>query len=277
MRYCRAMSASTHPGDADGFAPEWVEAALAAALSVRAAVPVLAISGLQGSGKSTFAAQIARLARARGRHPAVLSIDDVYLTRAERQQRARAVHPLLATRGPPGTHDVGLACDLLDALRAGRPATLPRFDKLADDRAPESAWERLEVADLVIFEGWFLGTPAERDDALREPLNALEREQDGDGRWRRYCNDALRRDYPALWRRFDRLWFLQPPGFEVVAGWRAQQERELARARPDVASMDDAGVARFVQFFERVSRQALRTLPDLADRTLALDERRRPR
>ncbi|UBB26006.1 kinase [Pseudoxanthomonas japonensis] len=271
------MSASTHPGDADGFAPEWVEAALAAALSVRAAVPVLAISGLQGSGKSTFAAQIARLARARGRHPAVLSIDDVYLTRAERQQRARAVHPLLATRGPPGTHDVGLACDLLDALRAGRPATLPRFDKLADDRAPESAWERLEVADLVIFEGWFLGTPAERDDALREPLNALEREQDGDGRWRRYCNDALRRDYPALWRRFDRLWFLQPPGFEVVAGWRAQQERELARARPDAASMDDAGVARFVQFFERVSRQALRTLPDLADRTLALDERRRPR
>ncbi|MCL6713845.1 hypothetical protein M8R20_43420 [Pseudomonas sp. R2.Fl] len=277
MRYCRAMSASTHPGDADGFASEWVEAALAAALSVRAAVPVLAISGLQGSGKSTFAAQIAALARARGRHPAVLSIDDVYLTRAERQQRARAVHPLLATRGPPGTHDVELACRLLDALRAGRPATLPRFDKLADDRLPESAWERLEMADLVIFEGWFLGTPAERDDALREPLNALEREQDGDGRWRRYCNDALRRDYPALWRRFDRLWFLQPPGFEVVASWRAQQERQLARARPDAASMDDAGVARFVQFFERVSRQALRTLPDLADRTLALDERRRPR
>lgn len=277
MRYCRAMSASTHPGDADGFASEWVEAALAAALSVRAAVPVLAISGLQGSGKSTFAAQIAALARARGRHPAVLSIDDVYLTRAERQQRAREVHPLLATRGPPGTHDVELACRLLDALRAGRPATLPRFDKLADDRLPESAWERLEMADLVIFEGWFLGTPAERDDALREPLNALEREQDGDGRWRRYCNDALRRDYPALWRRFDRLWFLQPPGFEVVAGWRAQQEHQLARARPDAASMDDAGVARFVQFFERVSRQALRTLPDLADRTLALDERRRPR
>ncbi len=278
MRYCRAMSASTHPGDGEGFAPEWVEAALADALSVPAAVPVLAISGLQGAGKSTFAAQIATLARQRGRRPAVLSIDDVYLTRAERQRLARDVHPLLATRGPPGTHDVALACALLDALRAGRPAVLPRFDKLADDRAPEAAWERLDAgADLVIFEGWFLGTPAEQDAALREPLNALERERDGDGRWRRYCNDALRRDYPALWRRFDRLWFLQPPGFEVVAGWRAQQERQLAQARSDAASMDDAGVARFVQFFERVSRQALRTLPTLADRTLALDERRRPR
>ena len=277
MRYCRAMSASTHPGDGEGFAPEWVEAALADALVVPAAVPVLAISGLQGSGKSTLAAQIARLARQRGRRPAVLSIDDVYLTRAERRQLARRVHPLLATRGPPGTHDVDLACALLDALRAGQPVVLPRFDKLADDRAPESAWERLPAADLVIFEGWFLGTPAEDDDALRAPINALEREQDADARWRRYCNDALRRDYPALWRRFDRLWFLQPPGFEVVAGWRAQQERQLARARPDAVSMDTAGVARFVQFFERVSRQALRTLPARADRTLVLDEYRRPR
>lgn len=271
------MSASTHPGDGEGFAPEWVEAALADALAVPAAVPVLAISGLQGSGKSTLAAQIARLARQRGRRPAVLSIDDVYLTRAERRQLARQVHPLLATRGPPGTHDVNLACALLDALRAGQPVVLPRFDKLADDRAPESAWERLPAADLVIFEGWFLGTPAEDDDALRAPINALEREQDADARWRRYCNDALRRDYPALWRRFDRLWFLQPPGFEIVAGWRAQQERQLARARPDAASMDAAGVARFVQFFERVSRQALRTLPARADRILTLDEYRRPR
>ncbi|MGX5730824.1 kinase [Pseudoxanthomonas beigongshangi] len=272
------MSASTHPGDGEGFAPEWVEAALADALSVAAAVPVLAISGLQGSGKSTLAAQIAALARRRGRRPAVLSIDDVYLTRAERQRLARDVHPLLATRGPPGTHDVARACALLDALRTGSPAVLPRFDKLADDRAPEAAWEQLDAgADLVIFEGWFLGTPAEHDNALHAPINALEREQDPDGRWRRYCNEALRRDYPALWRRCDRLWFLQPPGFEVVAAWRGQQERQLARARPDAASMDDAGVARFVQFFERVSRQALRTLPDLADRTLALDERRRPR
>lgn len=271
------MSASTHPGDGDGFAPEWVEAALADALSVPAAVPVLAISGLQGSGKSTLAAQIAALARRRGRRPAVLSIDDVYLTRAERRQLAGDVHPLLATRGPPGTHDVALACALLDALRAGGPAVLPRFDKLADDRAPDPAWERLDAgADLVIFEGWFLGTPAEDEDALRAPINALEREHDADGRWRRYCNDALRRDYPALWRRCDRLWFLQPPGFEVVAAWRGQQERALARARPGAAAMNAAGVARFVQFFERVSRQALRTLPALADRVLALDERRRP-
>src|SRR3546814_14002567 len=54
------------------------------------------------------------------------------------------------------------------------------------------------VVDLVLFEGWFLGTPAEPEAALAEPLNALERDEDPDGRWRRWCNDALARDYPPL-------------------------------------------------------------------------------
>ena len=33
---------------------------------------------------------------------------------------------------------------------------------------------------------------------------------------------------------------------------------------------------RFVQFFERVSRQALRTLPGIAERTIRLDAQRQP-
>lgn len=41
--------------------------------------------------------------------------------------------------------------------------------------------------------------------------------------------------------------------------------------------MSRAGVERFVQHFERISRQALRILPAIADRTLALDARRRVR
>src|SRR3546814_16672286 len=98
--------------------------------------------------------------------------------------------PLLATRGPPGTHDVALACRTLDALRAGQTIALPRFDKLADRRLPESGWPRTGPVDpgsspgqaLVLFEGWFLGTPAEPDAAPAEPLHALEREEDPDGR-----------------------------------------------------------------------------------------------
>lgn len=259
-----------------GFPDALVAQALDDALNCGAAVPVLAISGLQGSGKSTLAAQVVALAASRGLRAAMLSIDDVYLTRVQRQRLARQVHPLLLTRGPPGTHDLALAHATLDAVAAGGPVALPRFDKLADERLPEQDWPRIDgPLDLLVFEGWFLGTPAQDETDLDPPLNALEREADADGRWRRWCNHALATDYPALWQRCDRLWFLQPPDFSVIPRWRWQQEQNLQAAQPDRSSMSRAQLERFVQYYERVSRQALRALPALADTVIALDEQRR--
>lgn len=259
-----------------GFAPSLVNAALDAARALPSTVPVFAITGLQGSGKSTLAAQLVDAAASAGLHAVTLSIDDFYLTRAERARLAREIHPLLATRGPAGTHDLPLALATLDALREGRPTALPRFDKLADDRLPEARWPRTTGrVDLVVFEGWFLKAPAEPDDSLATPLNALERDEDVDGTWRRWCNTALARDYPALWQRIDALWFLRGPGFEVVPEWRWQQEQALQAAEPGRTGMDRAEVERFVQFYERISRQALRSLPAIADRTLPLDRQRR--
>lgn len=259
-----------------GFPDALVAQALDDALAVGTDVPVLAISGLQGSGKSTLAAQVVALAQQRGLRAATLSIDDVYLTRAERQRLARHVHPLLLTRGPPGTHDLGLAHATLDAIAARAPVALPRFDKLADERMPATQWPRLqEGVDLLVFEGWFLGTPAQAEGELDAPLNALEREADADGRWRRWCNQALAEHYPALWERCHRLWFLQPPDFAVVPRWRWQQEQNLQAAQPTRSSMSRAQLERFVQYYERVSRQALRTLPERADQVVVLDEQRR--
>lgn len=269
------MSPRPHPSAATGFDASLVERVLDDALTHGARV--YAIAGLQGSGKSTLAAQVATLARSRGLHVAVLSVDDAYFGRAERQRLARTIHPLLATRGPPGTHDVPLACAALDALRAGRPTALPRFDKPADTRLPPSRWRRVDTVDLTLFEGWFLKTPPQPVEALRAPLNRVEREEDLDGTWRRYCNDALARDFPALWSRIDRMLFLQPPGFETVPEWRWQQEAALqASARAPRRGMDRAQVERFVQLFERVSRQALHCLPRIAEWTLPLDRQRRP-
>lgn len=262
-----------------GFDDGFVSAILDDALASSARV--FGISGLQGSGKSTLAAQVAAEATRRGLRPAVLSIDDAYLPRERRLQLARDVHPLLATRGPPGTHEVALAIDVLDALRDGRATALPRFDKAGDDRVARAAWPCVEAVDLVLFEGWFLGTPPEDEDALHAPLNALERDEDPDGRWRRWCNDALARDYPTLWRRIDRLLLLQAPSFAVVPEWRWQAEQALAATRPDVPgagtrTMDRAGIERFVQHYERTSRQALRRLPGMADVVVPLDACRRP-
>ena len=271
------MIADTHVSAPAGFDQQLVAAALEAALSLPQTVPIFAISGLQGTGKSTLAAQLAGLAQSRGRRVAVLSIDDFYLTRAERERLARDVHPLLANRGPPGTHDLGLAANTLDSLLAGKRTGLPRFDKLADDRAQTAQWPVIEGrCDLVVLEGWFLKTPAQQVDELRAPINALERDEDPDGSWRSWCNAALARDYPALWQRIDALWWLQGPDFEVVPDWRWQQEQSLQASDPGRAAMDRAQVARFVQLFERVSRQALRILPTIAERTIRLDAQRRP-
>lgn len=267
------MDPRTHPPSAQGYAPRFVERVLEDAL--RAGVRCYGIAGLQGSGKTTLAHQVAALAAQRGRNVVVLSIDDVYLDRPQREALAREVHPLLATRGPPGTHDLALACTTIDALAAGEQVLLPRFDKIADRRLPRTDWPDSGRADLVVLEGWFNQVPPQEEGELVDPINALERDEDPDGRWRRWCNAALGRDYPALWQRIDRALFLHGPGFEVVPDWRWQQEQTLQAANPGRLAMDRAQVLRFVQFFERVSRQALRTLPGIADRVVRVDAQRR--
>ncbi len=270
-----------------GFAPDIVTRVLNQALSVSASPPIFGIVGLQGSGKSTLAKQLVAAGKLRGLYVVALSLDDFYLTARERLALGKQVHPLLATRGPPGSHDLALACQTLDALRrlpAGsivtpadlgpEPVRLPVFDKLGDRRLPPSRWPAVKQRpDLIVFEGWFLGVPPQAEDALAAPINSLERNDDADARWRRYCNEALAR-YAPLWCRIDRLLFLQAPSFDVVPTWRWQQEQALADGKN--TSMREEEVARFVLFFERISRHALVTLPRLADHVLRLDERRQP-
>jgi len=269
------MAANTHVSTTAGFDQALVASALDSALSLPHPTPIFAISGLQGSGKSTLAAQMASLAQSRGQQVAVLSIDDFYLTRVERVQLAHAVHPLLSTRGPPGTHDLALAIQTLESLRMGSDTPLPRFDKLSDDRLPTAMWPRTQGrCDLVVLEGWFLKTPAQEEGELVAPINLLESNEDADGRWRTWCNQALAHDYPPLWQHIDRLWFLQGPDFDVVRTWRWQQEQTLKSSGPLRAGMTREQVERFVQVFERVSRQALRTLPTIAERTITLDKER---
>lgn len=241
---------------------------------------LVGLSGLQGSGKSTFARQLAVMARARGVACVVLSLDDFYLGRRERRRLAREVHPLFLTRGVPGTHDLGLLERVLDALArasTATPARVPRFDKGRDTRLPPSRWRRVdEVPALILLEGWCVGVPAQAPATLRRPLNALERSEDGDGRWRRHVNDALAHGYRRSWQRLDALVLLQAPDWNVVARWRGEQEQAL-HARRAPQAMDPARLARFLMHYERLSRVALRELPALADIRVLLDRQRRVR
>jgi D-glycerate 3-kinase len=220
-----------------------------------AAPPILGISGSQGSGKSTLAQVVAE--RFGG---ATVSLDDVYLTKAERIDLARRVHPLFATRGPPGTHDLALLHRLLNRLataEAGDRTPLPRFDKLADDRAAEAAWPIVEGRPkVIVVEGWCLGATAQTAAMLATPINALEGEQDTDGVWRGAINAALARDYAPLRSRLDGLIFLRAPSFDVVLDWRCEQEAGLM-GREAVSPERRAALAVFVQHYERLSRHMI--------------------
>lgn len=248
---------------------------------VRPGTPLtVGINGAQGSGKTTLAERLRHaLEREHTRRMAVLSIDDFYATRAQREALSQSVHPLLLTRGVPGTHDVALIDQVLRDLRAGHSVQLPRFVKAQDDRAPDGSGEVVTgPVDVVLFEGWCVGTPPQAADELQVAVNRLESEEDADGRWRRHVNDRLATEYARLFERLDRLVFLQAPGFEVVHRWRLEQEIGNAAAAPGAAHvMDSVALERFIAHYERLTRHALRVLPSQADVVIELDDRRRPR
>ncbi|WP_130617722.1 kinase [Dyella amyloliquefaciens] len=237
---------------------------------------LLGLSGLQGSGKSTLAREMKAQAEARGWPTEVLSLDDFYYSRSEREVLAHQIHPLLRTRGVPGTHEIELLLSVLAALPHASdklPVSHPRFDKGRDTRMPPSKWPNVtRPPKLVILEGWAIGLRPQTQAALEEPVNTLERDEDPDGVWRHWVNKQLRA-YQPLWRKLDVLIVLQAPNWEIVRKWRSEQEEELL-ARHAPLAMDAETMLRFLAHFERLSRHALATLPDLADTTVEYDDNR---
>ncbi len=242
---------------------------------------LVAVNGCQGSGKTTLCAYLcAQLEAQLGLRALSLSLDDFYLTRAEREALALSVHPLLRTRGVPGTHDMALLGNTLDALLAsprGGAVAVPRFDKAADDRFARAAWDEVATAvDIVLLEGWCLGARPQSESELAVPVNSLEREEDSDGRWRAHVNTALSRDFPALYDRVDCWVMLQAPSFASVYAWRLEQEQKLRDRAGNSGQglMDEAQVARFIQFYQRLTEHCLDCLPSQVDYLYTLDERR---
>jgi D-glycerate 3-kinase len=237
--------------------------------------PLIAVVGAQGSGKTT----LARAAAAR--FGAVqISLDDVYLTRRERAALAARIHPLFATRGPPGTHDLGRLETVIDALSTAGPADgtpIPRFDKRADDRAGVEAWPVFQGRpSAVLIDGWCLGALPEAAATLAVPVNALEAGQDPDGVWRRAVNTFVGGSYAAFRDRFDAVLFLRATGFDRVLDWRCEQEADLLGVAPaDLPAADRARLARFIQHFERLTRRMLDGAVS-ADVTVQLDRNRCP-
>ena len=234
---------------------------------------ILGLAGAQGSGKSTLAAALAANLRQRGMLAAAVSLDDFYLPLSRRLALAAHWHPLLATRGVPGTHDLPLLLNVLNRVRAGQPLALPVFDKLADDRLPPQHWRRLLPLDVLILEGWCVGARAQPAARLAAPVNSLETDEDPQAIWRTHANHALAGPYQRVWNRLDALVFLAAPDWASVPRWRAEQEAGLARAtgRP---GMDAAALTRFCAHYERLTCWQLAHTPSHADLVIRLDRQR---
>ncbi|MDT0581381.1 hypothetical protein [Brumicola blandensis] len=237
----------------------------------------IGVNGCQGSGKSTMSGLIQNiLENVYEKSCLVLSLDDFYLKKSERQTLADDIHPLLSTRGVPGTHDTQLIASVLHSLKQGSPSLIPRFDKSIDDRSATTLHTKiLEQIGVVIFEGWCWGVPSQANEQLSTPLNDLEKYSDQTGEWRNYVNRKLQNDYMPLYRYMDKWIFLKAPSFDSVYKWRCQQEHKLLQKVGNKAEiMSDREIAEFIQYYQRLTEHSLCTLEFISDWIFELDNER---
>jgi D-glycerate 3-kinase len=269
----------------EGWLSQWQEvwaplaATLAGIISDSPLPPVIGIHGGQGSGKSTLSLALKDIYKAVfGWNIVVVSIDDLYLSHADRQSLSKDIHPLLATRGVPGTHEVDRGIALFKTLRQlkqGDTCSIPAFDKASDDRLPESQWHQVSgPIDAILFEGWCVGCQSVQDELLYSPVNELEEQEDEDGVWRGWVNQQLAGPYKEWFSAIDFLIMLKVPDMAAVQRWRTQQEvgnKKMAKGSTD-RSLDETAIQRFIQHYERLTRQALTRLPELANLILSIND-----
>jgi D-glycerate 3-kinase len=250
---------------------------------------LIGVSGAQGSGKTHWCRLVEAANRGRFAH---FSLDDVYLTRAERVWRADNISSfsavrdedgnfdvghvarpdierLLLTRGPPGTHDLALARSVIARLAQPGPTALPRFDKRADDRAPQADWPVFQgPGEAILFDGWCVGATSM---PAGDPINAVERE-DVEGIWRRETATQLSKKYVPFFATFDAIIHLRAPNWEIVRTWRGEQEEKMLGRK--LTSQEGAQLDRFLMVYERITR-AMMGGEVKADWIVQLDEARR--
>ena len=174
-----------------------------------------------------------------------VSLDDFYLGKAERQTLASEVHPLLVTRGVPGTHHTAEIAQVLSVYQQQQSCPLPVFDKGQDDRAGS----RQGAPGILVFEGWCLGVQPQSAAELQAPVNSLESQEDDRGVWRSWVNEQISLRYLELWQSIDFWVYLVPPSFQQVVEWRSQAERGIT---PEL-QMSAPQLQRFIAHYQRLT------------------------
>lgn len=234
---------------------------------------ILGLSGLQGSGKSTWAKALSDcLTTQYGLSTRIISLDDFYLDYPELVaiREANPDNKLLQMRGQPGTHDEDLAREFFgeigkDYSEAGSSTIpWPSYDKSLHNgqggRVPAKDWEyvpKSKKMDVLIFEGWCLGfqplTSKEIDEkwTRAKAFSSLKNQQtqtlaDHELHHLLAINDNLQRYCSTFTgpRVFDGFLHLSTENLNNVYEWRLSQEKAL---REEKTGMTDDQVVQFVR------------------------------
>lgn len=232
---------------------------------------VIGINGAQGAGKTTFCKVTGLLLEQLfNKNVVSFSIDDLYKSQQQRQALADQIHPLFKTRGVPGTHNIEQGIKILKQLGDQNitDCLIPVFDKAADNPLPQAQWKPVKShCDIILFEGWCVGSCAQTAEQLKYPINQLEEEEDGEGIWRNHVNRQLQNSYAELFSMIDIMAMLKIPDFNKVYEWRKLQEQKLKRSRTRKIdnTMNDHDIKHFIMHFERITRHNLEDMPERSD------------
>jgi D-glycerate 3-kinase len=229
------------------------------------------LAGGQGTGKTTTSSIIKIILEKYFQlNVFKISIDDFYKTRKERILLSKKIHPMLLTRGVPGTHDINLMLNFFKKVKNKKFKSfqLPNFNKALDDRFAKKYWYNIKKKpDVIIFEGWCVGAKHEKKSSLNKAINSMERIKDPKKVWRKYVNRQLKQKYKDLYSQLNCLIYLKAKNFNLLQKWRLKQENKLwlkskKTSKHKIMNKDD--VISFMQTYQRITEYMFKKMTNYA-------------
>ena len=239
---------------------------------------IVGLGGGQGTGKTTITTILSIILKKFFKvNVFKISIDDFYRTRKERFLLSKKVHPLLMTRGVPGTHDIKIMLDFFKRVKSNNFKSLkvPKFNKAIDDRFKRKMWHSIKKRpDIIIFEGWCVGAKSETEKTLKKPVNYLEKFSDKKLIWRKFVNRQLKSKYKKLYNQLNCLLYLKAKNFNLLQKWRIKQEKKLWLKNKKSTThkiMSNEEVINFMQTYQRITQNMFKYAPKYASIILNLN------
>ncbi len=239
---------------------------------------LVGLAGGQGTGKTTISSIIKIILEKYFKLKVFkISIDDFYKTRKERMALSKKIHPMLLTRGVPGTHDINMMLDFFKKSKAKKfkSMKLPNFNKAIDDRFPKNKWNKVNIRpDIIIFEGWCVGARAEANKTLKKSINSMEKANDHKLVWRKYVNQQLKTKYKELYSQLNCMIYLKAKNFSLLQKWRLKQEQKLwlkTKKKGGHKIMSKGDVINFMQTYQRITQNMFKNMSKYASIILNLN------